>query len=836
MIVNDVKQANDIQVAAVEMQGIVKSFNGNPVLRGVDFELRHSEVHALMGGNGAGKSTLMKILQGVYTADGGKIRVNGAPVVIRSPQDAKNAGIGMVFQEFSLIPTLTVAQNIFLAHEPRDGLGLLNDPEAEQRARALFSEMNVDIDPRAKVSRLSTGYWQLTEIAKALSQNVRVLILDEPTAALAASETQALFQLIRTLKARGISMIYISHRMEEIFQIADRITVMRDGQRVLTTSTTELTMPQLVEQIVGHQMEQSFVWEARQIDRSGTPLLEVKHLNAGARVRDVSFQLHGGEILGLAGLMGSGRTELVRALFGIDRIESGQITVRGRSVTIHNPEDALRAGICLVPEDRRAQGLVLGHTVKDNTLLPLLNRIQRNGLIDDQEGDRLVKSYVESLQIKTDSIHKVIRLLSGGNQQKVVIAKWLASQPDILLMDEPTAGVDIGAKTEIRDVIRRLADEGKGVIAISSEFTELLALADRVLVIRGGTVTQEIDRRNIENEETLEQAVQRTSAKEVQLSPVQLERIRAMKPTAAIVMHYSGDDWSTAQIAGLQDQFDHMGIEVIAVTDAHFSPQKQIADLESVLIRKPNIIVSIPTDPIVTADTYKKAAAQGVKLVFMDNVPQGLIQGSDYASVVSSDNYGHGVASAHLMAEQLEGQGAIALVYHAVDYRVTRQRYDAFKRTIQESYPSIQIIEEQGIHGPNFAAEAEQAATGMLSKHPELRGIWAVWDVPAEGAIAAIRRARRSDVVVVTTDLGRPMAIELARGGIVKGLSAQRPFDQGITEATLAGYALLGESAPTDVIFDGLVVTRDNLLDAWKTIYRQNPPVEVQEAITQSSS
>ena len=311
---------HQVQSPMVEMKGIVKAFNGNPVLQGVDFDLYPGEVHALMGGNGAGKSTLMKILQGVYTADGGEIRVNDAVVQIRSPQDAKNAGIGMVFQEFSLIPTLTVAQNIFLTNEPRGRAGLLNDREAERRTKVLFTDMAVDIDPRATVSRLSTGYWQLTEIAKALSQNVKVLILDEPTAALTVAETQALFALVRTLKSRGISMIYISHRMEEIFQIADRITVMRDGQRVLTASTSDITMHQLVEQIVGRKMEQGFVWKERNIDRSGTPLLEVKHLRSGQRVQDVSFHVHPGEIVGIAGLMGSGRTELVRTLFGIDPI------------------------------------------------------------------------------------------------------------------------------------------------------------------------------------------------------------------------------------------------------------------------------------------------------------------------------------------------------------------------------------------------------------------------------------------------------------------------------------------------------------------------------------
>ncbi len=821
------------ETLAVELKEMVKGFNGVPVLKGVDFQLREGEIHALMGGNGAGKSTLMKILQGVYMPDGGEVEVGGVPVRIRSPHDAKAHRIGMVFQEFSLIPTLTVAQNIFLTNEPRDGVGLLNDAEAERRARALFTEMGVDIDPRAEVAGLNTGYWQLTEIAKALSQNARVLIMDEPTAALTVSETQALFALIRSLKAKGISIVYISHRMEEIFQIADRITVLRDGQRVLTALTAELTMNQLVEQIVGHKMEQAFAWQERQVDRSGTLLLDVQHLKAGPRVRDISFQLHAGEILGVAGLMGSGRTDLVRALFGIDRIQSGKVSVRGRAITIRSSQDALNGGIRLVPKDRRAQGLVLSHAIKDNLLLPLLSSLQQNGLIDDRKGNRLVQSYVDSLQIKTDSIHKEIRLLSGGNQQKVVIAKWLASNPDILLMDDPTAGVDIGAKTEILDVIRRLADEGKGIVVISSEFTELLAVADRVLVIRNGVVKLEMMRQEIESEEMLEQLVQRASAREVRLSDEQLQQIKAMKATAAIVMHYSGNDWSTAQIDGLKWQFAKMGVEVTAVTDANFKPEQQISDIETVLAspRKPNIIVSIPTDPVATADTYKKAAAQGVKLVFMDNVPKGLVQGSDYVSVVSADNYGNGLASAHIMAQKLGGKGKIGIVYHAADFFVTRQRYDAFKRTIQDDYPDIQIVAEQGINGPDFAGAAEQAAAAMLTQHADLKGIWAVWDVPAEGVMAAIRSAGRQDVIVTTIDLGKNAAVEIAQDGIVKGLGAQRPFDQGVTEAMLAGYALLGETAPADVVFDGLPVTRDNLLAAWKTVYHQDPPADLQAAM-----
>jgi len=493
---------------AVRMTGISKSFSGIRVLHGVDFELRYGEVHALVGGNGAGKSTLMKILQGVYTPDEGQIAIDGTPIEIRSPHDARALGIGMIFQEFSLIPTLTVAQNIFLGHEPRASGGLIDDRASVLRARELFAEMGEDIDPNARMLDLGTGYWQLTEIAKALAQDARVLIMDEPTSSLTATEANSLFALVRRLKERGISIIYISHRMDEIFRITDRITVLRDGRRILTENTAALTMNQVIDAIVGKSMEQAFEWRERFVDRSVAPLLQVRNLSAGRRVQDVSFDLYPGEILGLAGLMGSGRTELARAIFGIDRVDKGEILIRGQRVAIGTPEEAISAGVSLVPEDRRIQGLVLDHSVKNNLLLPLLDRLDHAGIIDDRRGDRMAGSIVEDLRIKTSSIATSVRLLSGGNQQKVVIGKWLATEPDILIMDEPTAGVDIQAKTEILGVIRALADRGKGIIVISSELVELLAVSDRLLVLRDGHVIREIDRREIRTEEELHRAVQ----------------------------------------------------------------------------------------------------------------------------------------------------------------------------------------------------------------------------------------------------------------------------------------------------------------------------------------
>jgi ribose transport system substrate-binding protein len=325
-----------------------------------------------------------------------------------------------------------------------------------------------------------------------------------------------------------------------------------------------------------------------------------------------------------------------------------------------------------------------------------------------------------------------------------------------------------------------------------------------------------------------------TAASEVTLTEEELAEIQGMGATAAIVMHYSGDDWSAAQIAGLRDQFGKMGIEVIAETDADFQPETQVSNIETVLARNPSIIVSIPTDPVATASAYRQAAEQGVKIVFMDNVPQGFTPGEDYVSVVSADNYGNGIASAHLMAEALGGEGQVGIVFHAADFFVTRQRYDAFKATIGENYPNIEITEEQGIAGPDFAGQADQAASAMLTRNAELNGIWAVWDVPAEGVINAIRTAgRENDVVVTTIDLGQNVAISLAQGGIVKGLGAQRPFDQGVTEAILAGYGLIGKEAPPFVALPALPVTRENVLEAWEEVYHQDPPQALQDAAAQ---
>ncbi len=491
----------------VEMKDIHKSFATNPVLKSVDFSVNVGEVHALAGENGAGKSTLMKILQGVYQLDQGQIFVLGKQVQISDTFDARKAGIGMVFQEFSLIPTLTVAQNIFLTQEPTR-FGLISDAQARKRAAELFREMEVEVDPKRIVEYLPTALWQLTEIAKALAQDAKVLIMDEPTASLAKHEAEALFALIERLKTKGIAIIYISHRMDEIYRIADRITVLRDGVRVLTESLKNVTPSQIVEAIVGKQAAAHLVHQDRSANIKDEIVLEVEGLSAGPKLNGISMHVRRGEIVGLAGLMGSGRTELVNTLFGILKPTAGKIKINGRELSISSPKQAIKNRLALIPEDRRSQGLVLDHPVTENLTLPLLDSLQRFGLISNADVLKRSKKIISQFAIK--AAYPTIRAgsLSGGNQQKVVIGKWLGTDPEILMMDEPTAGVDIGTKSEILNLVRKIADDGKSVILISSELPELLSVSDRILVLKDGRVSKSLDRKDIPNEEFLQLAIQ----------------------------------------------------------------------------------------------------------------------------------------------------------------------------------------------------------------------------------------------------------------------------------------------------------------------------------------
>ncbi len=491
----------------LEMKGIQKSF-GVPVLKGVDFSIKKGEVHALVGGNGAGKSTLMKIMTGVYSKDAGEIFINGKDVDIRSIHDANSYGISMIFQELSLIQTMTVVENIFLGEEVTKN-GLRDTAFMNRKAMEVLESLGIDVEPDTVVGTLSVGMSQMVEIAKAMSKNAQILVLDEPTASLSDSETEHLFRLISDLKEKGVSMVYISHRMNEILRVADAITILRDGVVAHSDKVANMSLDAIILHMLGTGEGKKFSWVERHFDENAADLLTVENLKVNEKIRDISFSLKPGEILGFAGLMGSGRTEILETLFGRRRMLGGTVKVHSVPVQIRSTQDSIKAGFALIPEDRRKQGLVLMHTVKENAVLPKVAKLCKAGFfVDEKKANRMVEENVRKLNIITDGIEKRINLLSGGNQQKVVVAKWLNMNPEIIMLDEPTAGVDIGAKAEIIDLIRNFADEGKGVLFVSSELTELMAVCDRIIVLYDGRITGSLSRKEIDAEEELQHAIQ----------------------------------------------------------------------------------------------------------------------------------------------------------------------------------------------------------------------------------------------------------------------------------------------------------------------------------------
>jgi rhamnose transport system ATP-binding protein len=477
----------------IELRDISKQFPGVRALDNVSFAVNDGEVHALLGENGAGKSTLIKIMTGAYQPDGGENSLRGQPVRIPDTRQGQALGIAAIYQDLSLYPDLTVAENIFMGHQPRTRAGMIDWKTMEQRARDILHELDADdLDVTRIVRGLSVGNQQRIEIAKALSQNARILIMDEPTAALTQHDVDQLFEIVRRLRGRGVAVIYISHRLEEVFLLADRVTVLRDGQVVGNTlEVTKTNQPELIRMMVGRTLDTLFPKEDARI---GEPVLEVIDLNRGRTTRNVSFSLHRGEILGLAGLVGAGRSELAWVIFGITPAESGVIRVDGRQVVIRSPQDAMALGIAYVPEDRKNQGLLTPMTVRENTTLAVLRDLLRGGFVDYRAENRVTKEYVDTLRIRTPSILQRVGNLSGGNQQKVVVAKWLARKPKVLILDEPTRGIDVGAKAEIHRLMSALAQQGIGILMISSELPEILGMSDRILVIRQGAVAEELDR------------------------------------------------------------------------------------------------------------------------------------------------------------------------------------------------------------------------------------------------------------------------------------------------------------------------------------------------------
>ncbi|EOS32666.1 ribose transport system ATP-binding protein [Lachnospiraceae bacterium 28-4] len=473
------------------MKDIDKSFPGVHALDHVNFEVRKGEVHALMGENGAGKSTLMKVLTGIYTKDSGSIVYEGKEVEFHNTRDAQDQGIVIVHQELNMLGHLTVAQNIFIGREFKKGIRI-DDKKMNEEAEKLFKRLNIDIDPTEMMGNLTVGKQQMCEIAKAISHEAKVIIFDEPSAALTEAEIEELFKIIRDLRKQQLGIVYISHRMDEIKVITDRVTVMRDGTYVGTLITNDCTKDDIINMMVGRVIYEDPKTESS-VAKDAPIVLKVENLNAGRMVQDVSFELRKGEILGFSGLMGAGRTETARAIFGADPKTSGTITINGKKVEINSPEDAVKCGIGYLSEDRKRYGIVVQKSVAENSTMATMENFVRGLFINKKAENKAAQDYVDSLATKTPGVDQLVVNLSGGNQQKVVIAKWLIRNCDILIFDEPTRGIDVGAKNEIYKLMNRLAEEGKSIIMISSEMTEILRMSDRIVVMCEGRKTGEID-------------------------------------------------------------------------------------------------------------------------------------------------------------------------------------------------------------------------------------------------------------------------------------------------------------------------------------------------------
>ncbi|MFD1887665.1 sugar ABC transporter ATP-binding protein [Paenibacillus wenxiniae] len=484
----------------IQMNNIHKAFGTNQVLSGVDFELRAGEVHALMGENGAGKSTMMNILVGLHQRDEGTIVIDGQELYFTSPKQAEEAGIAFIHQELNIWPEMTVLENLFIGKEVTSSVGWLNSRKMKALAKEQFARLAVDLPLQQEAGLCSVGQQQMIEIAKALMTDARVIIMDEPTAALTEREIQKLFDVIRALKKEGVSIVYISHRMEEIFALCDRITVMRDGRTVDTKDIAATNFDEVVRKMVGRELTERYPLRT---SKPGEVVLEVKGATKQGQFSDVSFSVRAGEIVGFSGLMGAGRTEIMRALFGLESLDRGEIRIHGKPVHIRRPDDAVRHGIGFITEDRKDEGLILDFSIRDNMALPNLFSFTSNGFISSKKELEFVDTLIKRLQVKTQSAETPARSLSGGNQQKVVIAKWIGIGPSLLILDEPTRGVDVGAKREIYQLMNELTDRGVAIIMVSSELPEILGMSDRIIVVHEGKLSGELPREQATQEQIM---------------------------------------------------------------------------------------------------------------------------------------------------------------------------------------------------------------------------------------------------------------------------------------------------------------------------------------------
>lgn len=485
----------------LKLNHISKLYPGVVALDDMNMEFREGEIHAIVGENGAGKSTMIKTISGAIEPTSGTIEINGEVFDKLTPKLSRQKGVAVIYQEFTLVPVLSAADNIFMGEYMLNGM-VLDRKAMEEKTRELFDRLHVNIDPKAKVADLTTGFQQIVEIAKAISKDAKVLIMDEPSAPLTITEVEAMYEIVDRLKAEGVTIIYISHRMEEIFRLSDRVSVIRDGKYITTLNTAETNKQELIKLMVGRELNETY---PERENPSGETIMKLNKVS-GNGVKDISFEVKRGEILGLGGLVGAGRTELAQLIFGSEPITSGEIIYKGKILHVRNCQQAIEKGIAMIPEDRKRHGVILDMSIKDNTTMPCLKKISPKSIINTKKEMEVTENYRKSLLIKTPTIEQLVKNLSGGNQQKVVLAKWLAMNPDVIIFDEPTRGIDVGAKHEIYEIMNELANEGKAIIMISSDMEELIGMSDRIVVLCKGRVAGCIEKQEISQESILTKA------------------------------------------------------------------------------------------------------------------------------------------------------------------------------------------------------------------------------------------------------------------------------------------------------------------------------------------
>lgn len=721
----------------LQLNHIEKAFGGIHALADVSFNLRAGEIHALVGENGAGKSTLIKIITGAYTPDSGHIEIDGIIYDSLGPSQARDLGIAAVYQEFNILPELSVAENISLGRQPLGRSGLIDLKSRSAQAYELLERLGAqaNIDPNELVKYLTVGEQQIVEIAKALAINARILIMDEPSAVLPSRDLDRLFAIIRALRDEGRGIIYISHRLNEIFELADRVTVLKDGQTMATNNVSDTHNTELVQLMVGREMTDMYP------PRDNTPgdiLLEVRDLCVEGTVYDVNFNVRSGEVVGLAGLGGSGRTTVCRALVGLGSIRSGKINYLGKPAP-KMPASAARAGLVLIPEDRKTYGLVLNQTMRFNLALPNLSQFLRLGVLStSREKDAVLKT-IDEIQIKPPSPDLSTENLSGGNQQKVVVGKWLLTNPKLVIFDEPTRGIDVGAKAEIYLRIRELTRQGVGVMMASSELPELIGMSDRILVFHEGRVVGELAQRDF-SEEAIMHLATATHLAQAQ-KDVDTSKYKKEAPyVIAVLQQDISNGWGltynvTIQAFG-EDLLKQGVLAKPLLCSTTNDSQKQISDLEDFIGQKPDAIVIEPLDRVATRPAIKRALDSGIPVVLCANG----IEGEDFTSQVDIDFYKSAYSSGEGLANLLDGKGNV-VIFNGIagaDSTITWRKgaLDALNQ-----YPEIKVISEEYAQWDIETAKKKMEA--LLADHPQIDGVWAGGGEMAFGAALAFIEANK---------------------------------------------------------------------------------------------